>query len=379
MGKQANKPKVIVSVINDLNTDQRVHKVCTYIQNQGYDVLLVGRKLNTSLPMESRPYETHRFNMFFQKGALFYAWFNIRLFFFLLFRKAEILVSNDLDTLWPNYLVSKWFGKKLIYDSHEYFTEVPELISRPKVRAVWEGIEKRIFPKLDHISTVNQSIASKYEEKYGKKLLVIRNVSPLWKPKVDVPSKAELGIPEGKNILIMQGAGLNIDRGVEEAIRMMPHLQNTVLLIVGHGDIIPAMQQLVRENQWDKFVLFFGKRPYQELLQFTTHADLGLSFDQPTNPNYLFSLPNKVFDYLHTHTPILCSNVVEVARIVNHYDIGTVITDFSPENLAQKVQAILQNEEQLERWKTNCATAALRENWESESKKLASFYPKVNG
>lgn len=369
------KPKVIVSVINDLNTDQRVHKVCSFIQQQGYDVLLVGRTLRNSLPMENRPYETHRFRMFFQKGALFYAWFNIRLFFFLLFRKAEILVSNDLDTLWPNYLISKWFGKKLIYDSHEYFTEVPELISRPKVRAVWESIERKIFPSLENISTVNKSIASKYHEKYGKELLVVRNVSPLWKPIEPIPSKQTLGIPEGKKILIMQGAGLNVDRGVEEAIRMMPFLENTVLLLVGHGDIIPAMQELVKTNQWGELVLFFGKRPYQELLQFTFHADLGLSFDQPTNPNYLFSLPNKVFDYLHTGTPILCSNVVEVAHLVNQYNIGQVITQFEPEKLALEVQEILNNPEKIETWKANCITAAKTENWESEVQKLAQFYP----
>lgn len=373
--KPLKKPQVIVSVINDLNTDQRVHKICTFIQQQGYDVLLVGRKLKTSLPMEKRPYQTQRFSMIFQKGALFYAWFNIRLFFFLLFRKAEILVSNDLDTLWPNYLISKWFKRKLIYDSHEYFTEVPELISRPKVKAVWESIEKRIFPHLEHVSTVNQSIASRYKEKYGKELLVVRNVSPLWKA-TQPKSKTELGIPEGKQILIMQGAGLNVDRGVEEAIRMMPHLKNAVLLIVGRGDIIPAMQELVKTNQWDELVLFFGKRPYQELLQFTFHADLGLSFDQPTNPNYLFSLPNKVFDYMHTHTPILCSNVVEVANVVNTYSIGQVLTSFEPEKLAAEVQSILNDPDKIARWKTNCVAAAHIENWESESQKLSKFYPK---
>src|SRR5688500_271887 len=108
--------------------------------------------------MEYRSYRTNRFRMFFEKGALFYAWFNVRLFWFLLFRSSDILVANDLDTLLPNYLVSKLKRKKLVYDSHEYFTEVPELISRPKVKAVWEHIERFIFPKLKYVSTVNHSI-----------------------------------------------------------------------------------------------------------------------------------------------------------------------------------------------------------------------------
>ena len=85
------KPTVIVSVINDLNTDQRVHKICSFIEKQGYDVLLVGRLLRSSQKMEERSYQTKRFRMFFEKGALFYAWFNFRLFWFLLFHKSAIL------------------------------------------------------------------------------------------------------------------------------------------------------------------------------------------------------------------------------------------------------------------------------------------------
>lgn len=371
------KPKVIVSVINDLNTDQRVHKVCSFIEGRGYDVLLVGRKLKSSQEMEYRSYRTKRFRMYYEKGALFYAWFNFRLFWFLLFHRSTILVSNDLDTLLPNYLVSKLKGKKLIYDSHEYFTEVPELISRPKIKAVWERIERFIFPKLKFVSTVNQSIAEKYREKYGVSLKVIRNVSPLWNP-AHIRSKKELGIPEGKHILIMQGAGLNVDRGVEEAIRMMPFLENAVLIIVGNGDIIPDMKQLVEKENWQDRVLFFGKRPYSELLQFTQQADLGLSFDQPTNPNYLFSLPNKIFDYIHTSTPIICSDLVEVSKLVKGYEVGEIVSDFDPQQLAQQVQAVLNNPELMERWKSNCKIAAGKENWEVEVQQLNEFYPKVH-
>lgn len=371
------KPKVIVSVINDLNTDQRVHKVCSFIESRGYDVLLVGRKLKSSQEMEYRSYRTKRFRMYYEKGALFYAWFNFRLFWFLLFRRSTILVSNDLDTLLPNYLVSKLKGKKLVYDSHEYFTEVPELISRPKVKAVWERIERFIFPKLKFVSTVNRSIAEKYREKYGVSLKVVRNVSPLWNP-AHIRSKKELGIPEGKHILIMQGAGLNVDRGVEEAIRMMPFLENAVLIIVGNGDIIPDMKKLVEKENWQDLVLFFGKRPYSELLQYTQQADLGLSFDQPTNPNYLFSLPNKIFDYIHTSTPIICSDLVEVSKLVKGYEVGEIVSDFDPQHLAQQVQAVLNNPELMERWKSNCKIAAGKENWEVEVQQLNEFYPKVH-
>lgn len=368
---------VLVSVINDLNTDQRVHKICSFIEQQGYNVVLIGRKTKRSTPMEERSYQTIRMKLLFEKGGLFYAEFNLRLFFLLLFKRSHTLVANDLDTLLASFLVAKLKRKKLVYDSHEFFTEVPELLNRPKIRAVWLAIERFIFPKLTHISTVNHSIANEYKKRYEKELTIVRNVSPLWQSTTVVPSKEELGIPRDKNVLIMQGAGLNIDRGVEEAIRMMPLLTNSVLLIVGDGDVIPDMKRLVQENNWENLVLFFGKRPYKELMNYTFHADLGLSFDQPTNANYRFSLPNKLFDYIHTTTPVICSNVIEVATLVNNYQIGTVVTDFSPDGLAKVINPILANKDVIASWEKNCQVAAETENWQVESQKLIEFYPKI--
>ena len=124
------KQKIIVSVTNDLSTDQRVDKICNTLLELNFDVVLIGRKLPNSIRVK-RVYSTRRFKLWFNKGALFYANYNIRLFFFLLFNKTDALWSNDLDTLLPNYLISKWKNKKLIFDSHEYFTEVPELVDRP--------------------------------------------------------------------------------------------------------------------------------------------------------------------------------------------------------------------------------------------------------
>ena len=124
------KKKVIVSVTTDLISDQRVHKTCLTLYNMGYDVLLIGRKFNNidcSEKLYKRPYSVKRFSLIFNKGFLFYAIYNIRLLFFLMSSKFDILLSNDLDTLAPNFISSKIKKKPLVYDSHELFTEVPEL------------------------------------------------------------------------------------------------------------------------------------------------------------------------------------------------------------------------------------------------------------
>ena len=373
----SKKQRAIVSVINDLYTDQRVHKVCLFLQKQGYEVTLVGRLQRNSKPLE-RPYRTIRMRLGVEKGPVFYAIFNLRLFFLLFFKRIDVLVANDLDTLLPNYLVSILRRKKLVYDSHEYFTEVPELVSRPKVQRVWERIEEFIFPKLNYIYTVNESIANRYQQKYGKSISVVRNISPKWIP-THVKSKSELGIPENQFVLIFQGAGINIDRGAEEAVEAMRFLEGVVLLFVGDGDVIPALKKQVETLNLAAKVLFFEKRPYHELLNFTLYADLGLTLDKDTNINYRFSLPNKVFDYMHTQTPILASNILEVRKIVENYDIGQIIESHDPKALAATIDAIRSNPNQLKTWKSNCIVASNAENWENETRVLESFYPAVHG
>lgn len=370
----AKSKRIIVSVTNDLYTDQRVHKVCTFLLKQGYDVLLVGRKRKTSIPLPKREYATKRMRLLFDKGALFYAEYNFRLLLFLLFRRANILLANDLDTLLANYTASKFKPTaELVYDSHEYFTEVPELQGR-KAKKIWEGIEAWIFPKLQKIYTVNQSIADLYTKKYNKDIKIVRNISPLWKP-TTLQSREELGLPNYVPIIIIQGAGINVDRGAEEAVEAMKSIENAVLIIVGDGDVVPQLKNTVKESKLEKKVLFFGKQSYEVMMNYTKHASIGLTLDKDTNLNYKYSLPNKLFDYIHTSTAVICTDLVEIRRVVDKYQVGEVLEEFNSITLANCLNNLLNDSERLKLYQTNCEIAAEIENWEKETIVLAEIFP----
>jgi glycosyltransferase involved in cell wall biosynthesis len=373
-----SKPRIIVSVTNDLYTDQRVHKVCMYLHEHNWDVLLVGRRRKMSKELDNRPYATHRMRLMFEKGVLFYAAFNFRLFLFLLVRKADVVLSNDLDTLLANYLAKKIKRNcSIVYDSHELFTEVPELTSRPTVRSVWLAIERWIFPKLEFVFTVNSSIAEIYEQRYGKPIHVLRNVSPRWTTTA-VKNRAQLGLPEKKKLIILQGAGINIDRGAEEAVeamRLIPEALNSCLIVVGDGDVIPHLKtQVAQDSVLVHRVLFYDKKPYRELMQYTAHAHIGLSLDKDNNPNYQFSLPNKLFDYMHAGTPMVVSEIKEVKRVVEQYQIGIVIDEHSPTGIAGAIIRLLSDEEVWKAYQQRCFQAANIENWEQETMQLQRVY-----
>ncbi len=366
--------KVIISVTNDLSTDQRVDKVCHTLAGMGFSVTLVGRLLPES-PTLDRSYNTHRMYLFFRKGPLFYAEYNLRLFLFLLFNRCNLLVSNDLDTLLPNFIISRIKRVPMVYDSHEYYTETPELINRPLVRGIWERIERSIFPRLTDVITVNESIAGLYEKKYGIKLNVVRNIPRTVSP-VEVKSRKELGLPDDRKIVLMQGAGINIQRGAEESIEAMKYVEGAILLIIGSGDVIGQLRKMSEMPGLNGKVMFLPKMPYTELMQHTRVADIGLTLDKDTNINYRYSLPNKLFDYIHAGIPVLASRLPEICRIVEGYNVGLICENHDPAEIARMINLMLNDETSRADWKVNLRKAASELTWENEENVLKSVYRK---
>lgn len=372
--------KVIISVISDLVTDQRVNRTANTFFKLGYEVILVGRQMKQSMPVESRPYKVVRFRLPYEKGPLFYISYNLRLCWFLLRNKAGLIWANDLDTLLPCRIVSKLYGSKLVYDSHEYFTGVPELENRPAVQRIWKSLEKMVLPGISYMITVNDSIAGLYEKEYRKKPIVIRNI-PDYKPattSLNVESfKEKHGLPTGKKIIIMQGSGINVERGGEEAVLAMQFVSGAVLLIIGSGDVMGKLMEMSKADNLKDKIFFKDKMPFEQMMQFTAIADIGLTLDKDTNINYRFSLPNKLFDYIHAGIAVLASDLVEVRKVVEEYKVGEILKEHNPTALAVLINQMLSNELMLAQWKTNAGLAASILTWPNEEKKILQLLNEV--
>ncbi len=366
-------PLAILSVINDLSTDQRVDKVSRSLVRLGYRVLLVGRRKKNSLELQPRSYETKRMLLLFERGPIFYLEYQFRLFILLMSYKPKVLVSNDLDTLLPNYLVSRLKKASLVYDSHEYFTEVPELSNHPIKKRIWKTLERAIFPRLNHIFTVNDSIARLYKDEYGKEVQVLRNV-PERRDFEGKADRASLGLPEQTPLVILQGAGINIQRGAEEAVEAMKYVDHALLLIVGDGDVIPFLKEKAISDGLENKVRFIPRQSFEKLFQYTCCADLGLTLDKDTNLNYRFSLPNKLFDYIQARVPVLASDLPEIRNIVEKFQIGRIAKNHDPLHLAEVMKAMLVDKNQQQKWKENLNIAATDLCWEQEEKVLSDVY-----
>ena len=376
---------IIVTVISDLVTDYRVHKICQTLYNEGYGVHLIGLRKKRSLVLKSRDYQTDRIKTWFKRSALFYAEFNIRLFFRLLRQKPDIFLGNDLDVMPATMLSARLRKKPVVYDSHEYFLGMAGMEKKPFRRNIWKYIEARIFARLKYMYTVSDSIRNLYRNIYHEKLFVVRNL-PLKNPDNPIPTTEELNwlqsieekIPENRHLLIFQGAGINESRGAEELVLSMNFLDTHYhLLIIGGGDVFPKLEKMIEQYHLQDKITLIPKLPFALLSRITRKAQLGISIDKSSVLNHKYSLPNKLFEYLHAAVPVLASRLVEQERIINQFEVGDFIDDYEPEHIAGKIKEIFANPERLSRWKQNTCKVRETLNWENESKIVIDIFKQV--
>ncbi|MDR1584604.1 MAG: glycosyltransferase [Prevotellaceae bacterium] len=362
------KKRIIISVTSDLATDQRVLKSAFSCHKNGYDVLLAGRKLKNSLPL-NLPFKYLRFRLIFNSSAFFYAEYNIRLFFFLLFSRCDILLSNDTDTLPANYLVSQLRRKKLVFDAHELFPEVPELARRPCVKKIWEKLEDFIFPRLQYSYTVCQSIAGYYNRKYGIEMKVVRNV-PYYRQTTSRLLREQF---PGKKIVLYQGA-LNVGRGLEWVIDAMPLIDNAVLVIIGCGDIRQQLETQVERLKLKDKVFFAGKIGGDKLHEYTSSADIGLCLLESRGLSYYYSLPNRIFDYIQAGLPVLATCFPEIENIVATCKTGVLIDRYEADFIAATINDMLNNPLDT----SHFGDLAKEFCWENEEKILMGIISPLN-
>lgn len=352
--------KIIMTVTNNLETDQRVHKVATTFHENGWNVLVVGTDSRPCNKAYSQAYSTHRLHVHFKKGPLFYIECNLRLFFYLLSKKCDRIWGNDTDTALAAFFASKIKNVDLTMDFHELFPEVPEVTDRKFVKMFWTKIEDFIIPRLNDGYTVCQSIADYYKKKYGTTLKVLRNV-PLSKPykKENIFNNSE------KKIILYQGA-VNEGRGVDWVIKAMPYIENALFIVIGNGDKKEEMIQLCKELKVEDKVIFKGFIPFNELPSYTNSADLGVCLLEAKGLSYYYSLPNRIFDFMQAHVPILATNFPEIRNIIEKEKTGMVIDHYEPQYLAEKIKQLLEAPIDHERF----STAAAQHNWEKEKKQI---------
>ncbi|MFZ4635214.1 MAG: glycosyltransferase family 4 protein [Saprospiraceae bacterium] len=358
--------RILLTVTNDLTYDQRMQRIATTLSQAGYDVALVGRERPQSAPLEDRLFGQYRLHCLFNTGFAFYAEYNLRLLAHLMRTPFDAVGVVDLDTLPAGTLASLWRRKVRVFDAHEYFTEVPEVVHRPVVKAFWELVAKSFLPFFKHAYTVGTSLAELFTQQYGIPFAVVRNV-PEAKPLPEKPLKAD------PPVLLYQGA-LNEGRGIEVLLQAMTMLEGFELWLVGEGDLSDALRRMANELGVGDRVRFLGWVKPSELSALTETAWLGLNLLENRGLSYYYSLANKYFDCVQACVPVLTMDFPEYRALQQQHPVAVLLSDLHADAVVQAVLHLKENPEAYNALVAAAQNARLEWIWEKEEAVLLAVW-----
>lgn len=340
--------------------DRRIQRIARSLSAAGYEVKWISRSTSDQA---IEGINHLKLDPLFKSGFLFYAFFNFRLFLKLLFQKYDVIYSVDLDTILPCYLVSKIRSKKIVFDAHEYFTEVPELINRKGVKRFWESIAKFCLPKIENNITVGPALSKIFTERYKQEYEVIRNIGEMPKATVNPNVK--------KNKLVYLGV-VNKGRGLELAIEALVNLPEKRLKIIGDGDLFEDMKKLAKNFSVESRVEFVGYVLPENIGAELEDCYLALNMLMPMSKSYYYSLANKYFDYIHFGIPTVNMSFPEYVEIDKSFKTGILVEKYEVNELISAIKK-MDDKSLYNSFKQGIEEAKSVFRWEIEQQKLIKF------
>jgi glycosyltransferase involved in cell wall biosynthesis len=330
----------------------------------------VGRLLPNSSPLQPEIFQQVRFKCHFNKGFLFYAEYNFRLMIWLFRADFDAVGTVDLDTLAAGGIVGVFRRKVRVFDAHEYFTEVPEVVHRRFVKAFWGQVARLFLPFYQHAYTVGPALAAIFTEKYRIPFEVVRNVPQQLDA---IPSDLP---PDAPRILLYQGA-LNEGRGIEsmlEAMKMLPDFQ---FWLAGEGDLSVQLRAMAHQFGVSDRVRFLGYVKPAELKNYTCEAWVGLNLLENKGLSYYYSLANKFFDNVQAVKPVFTMDFPEYRALNAEYEVAILLPDLKVETLVEQIRHLATNPDLYNKLKSNCLQARKQWIWEKDEKILLGVWEKA--
>lgn len=286
----------------------------------------------------------------------------------------RVFVAHDLPMLPVATLAARACGARLVYDSHELYSEQEfSDLERHK----WAEIEARYIGACDVVITVNPSIAAELKRRNAlSDVQVIYNAERTSQAPATSRSLHEVfGLSGDKKIVLMQG-GLSAGRNLEVLVGAMRYVQNqsVVLVVLGDGLLLHRLQKLAQQEVLLGRVYFHAAVPQNALLELTAAADAGVIPYQATCLNNFYCTPNKLFEFIAAGLPILATDLPEIRKLVKEQEIGLVGDTGSPRNLAALMDDFFSDEQRFASWKAQVAMVRELICWEQEGEKLVEIY-----
>lgn len=364
--------------------DTRIfHKEAKTLLRAGYDVTLVVQHDNDEVvdgvKIVALPKPRNRFARMF--GL---TW---RAFRLALRQRADIYHFHDPELLPIGVLLKLFTRAKVIYDVHE---DVPKQIlnkmwlpawSRKPMALVYVLAEKISLPFVDKVIIAENSYLENYR---GRKNIVAIHNYPIISY-IDAANPNMERDKETGNFRVIYVGGVTKLRGAFELVEAMRVIKadgyrNVILYLI--GPLIPPtmreeLNNLIRQYGLERDIYIPGPIPHENVFEVLARSHIGVAALHP-DPNYIGSLPTKLFEYMSAGLPVIASNFPLWKEIVEGNRCGLTVDPLNSEEIAQAIEYLLDHPELRQKMGENGRRAVQEKyNWEREAAKLLSLYEEL--
>ena len=383
---------VYMHVLGKARTDVRVMREATALVAAGYHVTIVDIEGKQALAPEEEIQGVNVKHIIMPDwfvSTRFKPWFLVKAarlliqsLFQLMQGPVDIYHAHEERALPACYIAARLRNKPLIFDAHEMPLTEPSVTRWRQLHALAIWLLTRMVPYCTGVITVSPPLAQEIHTLYrGPEVTLIRNV-PVYRP-VEKSNllRQRLGLCPEIRIALYQGLLLS-DRGLDRLIRAARFLEpDVVFVMLGNGptETLSSLKSLITSEGVADRVKVLPAVPYEELLDWTASADVGLIIYAPDySLNVRMCLPNKFFEYMMAGLPVLSSQLDVVADIIKTYGVGQVISSLEPAAIGQAINEMLVNPIALTQMGHHGREAVQHEfSWEEEQKKLILLYRNI--
>jgi glycosyltransferase involved in cell wall biosynthesis len=284
----------------------------------------------------------------------------------------DVIHANDFDTLPASWVVAKLTGARVIYDSHEIFTENGSIAKKPIIKKFVKYVEGFLARRVCHMVSVSHSASKLLSDFYGiRKPTVITNCP--YRERVENCHKS------GKFEVLYQGQYYK-GRGYENFILSAKYVSEDIVLVLrGYGDLEGELRRLVIENNLEQKVRFDSPVEIRELISAASKSNLGVVLTEPISDNFKYTVSNKLFEYIGAGLPVLLSDLPEHRLLVEKYGFGEVLDNIEPKTIADALVRLSKGGDVFNQMLEKASQAADVLCWENEGRKFIEIYDRCFG
>ena len=317
--------------------------------------------------------------------------------------EPDVIQSHDLSTLPLAIKAVKRIEKKrdfkleqgqkkaakvpVIFDSHELETHRNPPLSNSARRQV-ERLERRYLPQCDFVTTVSKPLEAYIREHYNvTKTDLIYNspernpapVHPRWDRRKGLSVRRDCGVRQRDFLFVSVGL-ITVNRGLEMALEAMALLPTDIhYAVIGpkNKNTVKELLDLAREKGLsERFHLLDPVNP-TDVYRYLASADAAILPGLPATLSYEFSLPNKFFECSFANLPLIASDLPDVKRLIEKYNLGVTYDAFDVHDCAKQILDVYNNRQKYKRTAEQTDAFITKFSWEAQAQKLSAIVKSV--